>query len=152
MIGKFKAYDATLKLDEKHPENSSLSIAIDPKSVDTGHEGLNEKLQNEDFFNSAKFKDITFVSKSIKRTSDNAAKVTGDMTILGVTKPLTLDVTFNKKGEFMGQVRAGFTLAGSLKRSDYGMNWGLEHIGDEVQIQIETEAVLRDVEPTKAKR
>ena len=151
MIGEFNEYQSTLQLDEEKPESSSIKISIDPKSVDTGSKALNEKLQNKDFFESDTYKTIDFVSTNIKRTSDKKSKVTGNLTMHGVTKPITLDVTFNKKATFMGQTRAGFTLRGKLKRSDFGMHFGIPDVGDEVEIYIECEAVLRDVTPTKEK-
>lgn len=82
----------------------------------------------------------------MEKISDNSGKLTGNLTMLGVTKPLTFDVTFNKEGEFFGQMRAGFSLKAKLKRSDFGMVEYLPTVGDEIDILVEAEGVRRDLE------
>jgi polyisoprenoid-binding protein YceI len=153
MIGKFTKFDSTTLLDETKPENSKVSITIDPTSVKTSSEQLDEHLQKADFFNSGQFPEMKFTSTKIEKVGDNQYKLTGDFTLLAVTKPITLDVTFNKKGDFFGKPRAGFSMKGQLMRSEFGMKYGIpEILGDEVDLYIETEAVKRDVAPPQKKK
>lgn len=144
MVGEFKEYEGQFEFDSQRPEESSVNITLYPKGIETDSTGLNEHLQKADFFNTEKFPEIKFISKKIEKTGDNNGKLTGDLTMLGVTKPVTFDVIFNKEGEFFNSHRAGFTARASLKRSDFGMNYGLDNIGDQVDILIEAEAVRHD--------
>lgn len=142
--GLFPMIEGTLVLDEAAPENSTVNVTIDTAQITTGIPKFNDHLKNADFFNVEKFPDATFKSTKVERTGDNTAKVTGDLTILGVTKPLTLDVTLNKKGEhpFVKKQAVGFSGTGTIKRSEYGMNYGIPNMPDDVQIVVEAEAIL----------
>lgn len=135
--------EGTLVFDEAKPAEGRIELTLKAVNIDGDDEKFNTHLQSADFFNAEKFPDITFKSTAIKVTGDKTGKVTGDLTLLGVTKPVTLDVTFNKAGPnpFSQKQTAGFTATGSLKRSDFGMNYGLPMIGDEVALNINLEAV-----------
>lgn len=145
MVGEFNDYGGYFLFDSANPEESFVTITIDPKSIDTGHDGLNKKLQNEDYFNSSMYNSIKFESTKIKKTGSNTGEVTGNLTLLGVTKPLVFDVIFNKEASFMGKTKAGFSLKSSLKRSDFGMSHLIPDVGDDVDIMIEVEGVRRDL-------
>lgn len=153
MMGKFETYTSTTQLDLAKPENSKVSIVIDPKSVKTSSADLDKHLQGPDFFNSEKHGEIKFVSTKVVKTGEKTYTLTGDFTMLGVTKPLTLDVVFNKSGEFFGKQRAGFSMKGLLKRSEFGMSYGApDTIADDVSIYVEVEAVKRDATPPQKKK
>ncbi len=88
---------------------------------------------------------MTFTSNGIKKTGENTAKLSGDLTLLGVTKPVELDLTLNKAGAhpFNKKTVAGFTAIGTIKRSDFGMKYGVPNIGDEITMRLELEAVKK---------
>ncbi len=145
MYGQFQAVGGTIEFDEANAPASSLEVSIETASVDTDHQARDDHLRSPDFFNSEEFPEMTFKSTSIERTGDNTGKITGDLTLLGVTKPVTLDVTFNKMAvhpipSYNGVVVAGFSAMGKINRSEFGMDKFIPGIGDEVQIWIEAEA------------
>jgi len=142
MFGRFDNFSGDLKFDADNIENSVINVNIDTDSVNTFHGKRNEHLASPDFFNAAEFPEMTFASTKITKTGDNTAKLEGDLTLLGVTKPVTLDLVVNGVGPhpFNKQPMAGFTATGTVKRSEFGMNYGLPAIGDEVKLQIDVEA------------
>lgn len=141
--GEFHDFDGSLWLDEQNPENSSVEVAIQTASIDMDSEKWDAHMKNEDFFHVEKFPTMTFRSTSVEVTGENTANMVGDLTILGVTKPVTLAVTLNKIGPHPRNQKqaAGFSATGTIKRSDFGMDYGLPMVGDEVQIRIETETL-----------
>ncbi len=142
MFGRFGAMDGTLVLDTDNIENSKVNVTIDTESVSTFHEKRDEHLRSPDFFNTAEFSEMTFESTKVVKTGDNTAKLEGELTLLGVTKPVVLDLTINKIGPhpFTQAPMAGFSATGTVKRSDFGMNYGLPAIGDEVSLRLDVEA------------
>jgi len=154
--GKFARVEGSLTLDEQKPENSKVSATIAIANLVTGIDKLDEHLKSPDFFDIAKFPTATFVSTkvavnqndSIKRT----AKVYGTLTLHGVAKPVVLDVTLNKIGDNMLKRKtAGFSMHTMLKRSDFGMDKYLPMLGDDVTIDIESEANLAEYPAQPAK-
>ena len=147
----FRRFDARLKLDPAQPEASSLSVEIDPNSLELNAPpaGFHDEMTGKGFFDVGRFPKATFVSTRVEKTGANTAKVTGDFTLHGVTKPVVIDVTFN--GGYPGmagydpQARIGFSGHGTLKRSDFGISAGIPApgtnmgVGDEVSFRIETE-------------
>lgn len=142
-LGRFGEFDIALAFDQNQVANSKLDVTVVTESLSTFHEKRDEHLRSPDFFNTAEFPEMTFTSTAIEQTGDNTGRVTGDLTMLGVTKPVTLDVTFNKAAPhpFNKKMTVGFSARGTLKRSDFGMSYGLPAVGDEVQLIIEAEAV-----------
>lgn len=142
MVGQFRGFDGTLDFDPADPTASSVSVSIQVASVATDVEKLDEHLRKPDFFDAEKFPTMTFASTSVAAAGEGKLKVVGNLTLLGVTKPVTLDVTVNKAGPhpFTKAPAAGFSITGSIKRSDFGMNFMQGMLGDEVAIRIETEA------------
>lgn len=142
MVGQFRGFDGTLDFDPADPAASSVSVSIQVASVATDVEKLDEHLRKPDFFDAEKFPTMTFASTSVAAAGEGKLKVVGNLTLLGVTKPVTLDVTVNKAGPhpFTKAPAAGFSITGSIKRSDFGMNFMQGMLGDEVAIRIETEA------------
>lgn len=139
--GKFMSAKGEVTLDEANPAASSLKVSIDVTQINSGVPKLDEHLKTADFFDVAKYPTATFVSKSVEVTGKDTAKVTGDFTLRGVTKPLTLDVKLNKIGENMMKLKtAGFTASTTIKRSDFGMTTYVPNLGDDIKIDIESEA------------
>ncbi|MBL0320417.1 MAG: YceI family protein [Alphaproteobacteria bacterium] len=141
--GKFMNIVGTLVLDEKKPENSKIEVAIPTDGGVSGVPKLDEHLKTKDFFNVEKYPSATYVSNSVEMTGKDTAKVHGKLTLLGVTKPVVLDVKLNKIGDnMMKKKTAGFTATAQIKRSDFGMTTYLPGLGDDVTLSIETEATI----------
>lgn len=148
--GRFSNYTARLHLDPAHPAATTLSveIPISALTLDNPPAGWVEEMLGPQFFDSAHFPSMTFQSTSIQMTAPNQARVTGNLTLHGITRPVVLETTFN--GGYPGMAmdphaRIGFSAHGSLKRSDFGMGMGVPApgttmgVGDQVDIAIETE-------------
>jgi len=140
--GRFNKLSGTLNFDSANPSNSTVSIAIDTTSIDTPNAQLNSELQAPAIFDSAHFPGATFQSTSVTRTGPNSGKITGDLTIKGVTKPVTLDVTYNgglKSPMGGNSFLIGFHGTTSIRRSDFNMTgvmWS-SLVGDEIKLTIE---------------
>ncbi|HAJ90184.1 MAG TPA: polyisoprenoid-binding protein [Rhodospirillaceae bacterium] len=150
--GKFMGVEGEVILDEANPASSSVKVTVDVNAMNSGVEKLDEHLKNADFFDVAKFPTATFVSKKVVLTGKDTAKVEGELTLHGVTKPITLDVKLNKIGENMRQMKtAGFTASTTIKRSEFGMSTYVPNLGDDIKIDIESEAnILPAAEATPA--
>ncbi|MCB1783887.1 MAG: polyisoprenoid-binding protein [Alphaproteobacteria bacterium] len=148
--GKFTDYQGGFTFDTTDPSKSSVEITIPTDSLQMDSEKWNEHLKSADFFDVEKYPDMTFKSTEVKVTGDDTADITGDLTLLGVTKPVTLHVKHNKSGKhpFGDKYVSGFSATATLKRSDFGMNYGLPMIGDDVNLMIGVEGI-RD-EPAAA--
>ncbi len=140
--GRFNKVSGTIVFDEDSIENSKINVVIDSNSIDTNHQKRDGHLKSPDFFNAMEFAEITFDSISVRKTAQNSGEVTGTLTMLGVQKPITLAVTFNKAGPnpFDNSVQVvGFSATATIKRSDFGMKYGAPAIGDDVTLVIEAE-------------
>jgi polyisoprenoid-binding protein YceI len=145
--GKFDDFTGTINYDEANPENSSVDVTIKTASVDTGVKMRDDDLRSPNFFDAAKFPEITFKSKSVKMAGNNTADVTGDLTMHGVTKEVVLKVELLGKGTGMkpGSVVSGWNGSTALKRTDFGLTWnkvieGTQVVGDDVKIDLNVEA------------
>lgn len=149
-MGKFTDHEGTIQFDTENPANSSVEISIKTDSLTLNDEKWDAHLKNADFFDVEKFPEMTFKSTNIEVTGEKTAKITGDLTLLGVTKPVILDTTFNRaaKHSFSNKYVAGFSATTTIKRSEFGMNYGLPLIGDEAEIRLEVEAIR--IEPAEA--
>lgn len=143
VIGRFNTVGGDISFDKDAVEKSTVSVTIDTTSVDTNHAKRDEHLRSPDFFNAKEFPKMTFKSTTIEKTGDKTGKLHGDLTMLGVTKPVVLDVTFNKDGVSPASKleTAGFSARGTVKRTEFGMKYGAPAIGDDIQLLIEIEAV-----------
>ncbi|MBZ0218775.1 MAG: YceI family protein, partial [Fimbriimonadaceae bacterium] len=140
--GQFRKISGTYTLDPENLDNSSAEIVVEAASVDTVDEKRDTHLRTGDFFDVEKFPAITFKSTKVERTGDNTAKLTGDVTLHGITKPVTFDVVLRNAAPHPFQsefFRTGWSATATIKRSDFGMKFGLPLIGDEVQLNIEVE-------------
>jgi polyisoprenoid-binding protein YceI len=148
--GQFDKVTGTVKLDDKDATKSAVEIAIDASTINTREPKRDAHLKSPDFFDVAKYPQITFKSTKIAKKGAGY-KVTGDLTMHGVTKPVTLEVEApaqTAKTPF-GQTIRGFTATGKLNRKDWGLTWnkaleaGGVLVGDEVQLQIDGELTAK---------
>lgn len=152
----FTDFDAALDFNPEAPESSTISFSINPAALETnypgdykaGHADSQWESWNEDVSRDAKwlnadaFPEITFVSTSVTKTGDLSGTVTGDLTLLGVTKPVTLDVTYNGVANppwFGGRDVIGFDASTTVLRSEFGMTAAIPSIGDEVTVEFSGE-------------
>ena len=143
--GKFMNAVGSVTLDDATPANSSVEVSFAIAGINTGVAKLDEHLKGADFFDAAKFPTATFKSTKVAQTSATTADVTGDLTIHGVTKPVTLKVTLNKKDvhPMMKKVDAGFTATGTINRSDFGIGNYVPAVSDQIDLYIEAEAIAQ---------
>lgn len=146
MIGLMNNFNGSFEFDPKQPEKSKIDVTLHPSGIRTSSSKLDSELQGEKWFNTAKFPDIHFVSTAIKTTGANTGDVTGNLTMLGVTKPVTLHVHFNKSDyhPITNMLVSGFSADTTIKRSDFGLSMGIPMVSDEVRIEIQTEGVDQD--------
>jgi polyisoprenoid-binding protein YceI len=139
--GSFRDLDATLQYDAAQPEKSAVSVTVKTDSLDTAFEPRDKDLKSDKFFDVAKYPEMKFVSTKVTAGPKQSLLVEGNLTLHGVTKPLTLHATLNKVGAnpFDKKPTLGFSATGSLKRSDFGMSTYLPMIGDVVTITIDAE-------------
>lgn len=143
-VGQFVNVSADLTLDPANPSASTLTATVPLADVAPNDDGLKAHLQTPDFFNTAEFPTATFVARSIMVDRENAteADVVGDLTLHGVTRSVTMEVAFNQAGPSRGNTyRVGFDGEATIRRSDFGMSYGLPAIGDEVELHFEGEFV-----------
>lgn len=141
---RWRAWTGELNWDAETPENSSVSVTIDAAAVDSGVDEFDGHLQGDRFFDTANYPEITFVSTSVAKTGVDTGTIAGDLTIKGVTRPVTLDVKFNKGAyEDRGnRYKLGFSATASVIRSEFGMDFLVPAVSDQVDIVIETEWMM----------
>lgn len=141
--GRFGDWTGDLVIDLDAPENSKIAMKVDVATLDTFWEERDNHLKSADFFGIETHPQASFASTEVRKTGDNTLEVSGDLTIKGVTKPVTFDVTVNTVGEHpMAKVPAvGLDATAVVKRSDYGMTMFLPYVGDEITISFSAEAL-----------
>lgn len=148
--GYFKTWDAEIALDADAPQNSRVAITIDVASIDTRVEGRDRHLRSKDFFNVDSFPKITFVANTINKLSETKYNLTGDLTIRGVTKTITVPTTvmFFDKERGDGRVKGEFV----VNRHDYGVSFRSANnlVLDEVKVEFDMH--LMDKEKAEARR
>ena len=140
--GRFDKTNGTVTLD-RAAKTGSVDISIDSASISTGYVKRDEHLKSPDFFNVAEFPAITYKSTAMHFKGDKPASVDGNLTISGVTKPVTLTIDeFNCGTNPMSKKdECGAAASAQIKRSDFGVNYGLPNIGDDVKLVFEIEAI-----------
>lgn len=138
--GRFDRLSGTLHFDPRQPERSTVTVGVDPASIDTPSADLNRELSGPDVFDAAKFPEATFRSLSVTRTGAATGQIVGDLTLHGVTRKVTLLVTFSggAPDPLSGGTAVGFRATGKIKRSDFGitgMRWE-PLVGDDVTLII----------------
>ena len=142
--GQFANVQAELTIDPANPAASTLTATIPLTDVRTSSEGLTAHLQTADFFDTANHPTATFRSTAIVIDQDDPteADVTGELTLRSVTRTVTMEVDFNQAGDLMGRYRVGFDGEVTIRRSDFGIDFGIPiGLGDEVELHIEGEFV-----------
>lgn len=146
--GVFEKFTVDLDLDPAHPEKASVAAHIEANSINTREPQRDAHLKSPDFLNAAEFPELVFKSIRIERTGEAAARVHGDLTIRGVTKPVILDVAYvgTSKSPW-GATALGFEASTKINREDWGLTWNVALetggwlVGKEITIQIEAEFV-----------
>ncbi|MFC6791018.1 YceI family protein [Methylobacterium komagatae] len=136
--GQFTGVSATLQLDPKAPAKSRLTATVPLSGVLTGSSRLDQHLSGADFFDTAANPTANFTATGVEPTSPTTARITGDLTLRGVTKPVSLDATFTQAGTnpIDRRYTVGFEGRTVIKRSDFGVNAYLPMVGDEVTLRI----------------
>lgn len=139
--GRFNNTQGTLVLDRENGRGA-VDIVIDAASIDTGHDKRDDHLRSPDFLNAVEYPEITYKADKVTFQGDKQALVEGELTLLGVAKPVTLQVTDMVCGPHPRnqQELCGFSATASIKRSDFGMNYGVPAIGDEMELTFQVEA------------
>ena len=143
-MGRFDRFDGDFRFDPADPTKSSVTVTIPVSSIDTGVAKLDAHLQTADFFDVANYPTATFKSTRVERAGEHGLKVTGDLTLHGVTRPVVLDVAINKIGPhpMAGRAAAGFDATTTIKRSDFGISNYVPNVSDEIRLSISTEAMV----------
>lgn len=145
MLGAFRQASGGFTFDATSATVSAVRVAVTTASVDTAHEARDGHLRSDDFLSSAAHPEMTFTASGAERTGERTFIVDGELTLLGTTRPLKLEATLNKAAPYPIGDRAevlGVSARGTLRRSEFGMSYGVEGalVGDEVELIIELEA------------
>lgn len=140
-FGRFNKMEGSMKFDASDVTKSTIYMKVYTASVDSNNSEMEAKFQDGQFLDTEKFPLATFTSKKIEKLSDDKGRITGDLSLLGVTKPITLDVIFNgyALNPYTKQPTMGFSAKGSFKRSDFGMIAYIPDVSDEVSLIVEAE-------------
>ncbi len=146
--GQFNVLSGKLEIDEQHPENSWVEAEVDAASIDTRDERRDGHLRSPDFFDAANYPTITFKSTKVEAVGDHEYRVSGDLTLHGVTRQVTFDAEYSGQlKDPYGMQRAGLSAKATINRKDFGLSWdqALESggvlVGDKVTIEIDLAAV-----------
>jgi polyisoprenoid-binding protein YceI len=156
VTGRFDDVSGTINIDRAKPENSTVEFTIQAASIDTNDEGRDKHLKSADFFDVENNPQITFKSTKMKATGKETYDVTGQFTMRGTTKEITLPVTvLGEMKDGRGTPKIGFETSTTLNRKDYGVNWnraldaGGYILADDVKVSITLEAGLKKEEAAK---
>lgn len=146
--GSFTKFGGTIDVDPTKPEQSSVTVIIQAASIETAITKRDEHLRSAEFFNVAKFPEISFKSRSVKQTGASVGDISGDLSMHGVTQPITLHVQLvgDSAAATKNQTTRWRVTTTPIRRSAFGLNWSrsvesISMIGDEVTVDIEIEAV-----------
>lgn len=137
-VGRFDKFSGTITLDDAA---SAINLVVESASLNTGADKRDEHLRGADFFNAKESPQITFTSKSVKKSGDKTYEVTGEFTLLGVKKEVTFTAKQVGEGKGMkGEKVVGFEASLTVKRSDFGMKYMIDKLGDDIPLEINLEA------------
>ena len=142
---RFDKIEGRLMIDKDDLTKSSISVVLPAESIDSGIKALDEQLEGPDLFDARTYPTIEFKSTKVERTGENGLKVNGELTIRGITKPVSLDARINKFGvfEIPGVIKAetaGFDATTTIKRSEFGLSRSLPAVGDAILVRITVDA------------
>jgi polyisoprenoid-binding protein YceI len=153
VLGMFLEAGGSFVFDEEARTLSELTIEIESDSVFTNHKARDKHLRSPEFLNVREFPQIRFVMTGAEPTGERTGKITGDLTLIGVTRPVTLDLTWNKSGRYpfpTGSGKPNYVVGasahGSIRRSEFGMTYGVDNgwVGDEIKLILELEAIRQE--------
>jgi len=137
-VGRFNELDASLEFDPAHMENAKLTALIKIPSIDVNNKDLEETLKGSSWFEAEKYPQAIFKTKAVVMLDDSRAQFSGDLTLHGVTAPIVLNVVFNGAGNNMlsGKYTLGFTGTTRFKRSQFGIDYMVPAVGDDVDVEV----------------
>ena len=142
VYGRFNEPTGSFVFDESSPAKSAIEIRAETKNIDTAVEKRDAHLKSPDFFNAAEYPMVSFKSTSVKKINETTYEVAGDLTLLGKTRPITVKVHATGAGKDpWGNFRRGFQTHFSIKRSDFGMDFMIGGVSDEVNLTVSVEAI-----------
>ena len=141
LVGRFDRFEGSLHFDPKQPQAARLSVLVDTASIDLNLPKFEQDLRGPDWLDVAQFPQARFESRTITITGEKTGRVTGDLTLHGVTAPVTLEVTFNGGADSLltGRYTLGFAASGTLLRSTFGLGAYAPAVGDQVTLEIHAE-------------
>jgi polyisoprenoid-binding protein YceI len=137
--GEFRRFDGRISVDFDHPAQSRVSFHVEAQSIDVGSASFSDYLRSEAFLNAARFNEIVFSSTGVEKVDEHIVRVTGDLTMLGVTRPLTVNVEVRRQAE-PRRGRLEFTARAKIDRLEFGMNSGFPVISRDVDLLVASEA------------
>ncbi len=138
--GQFRQFTGRISVDFAHPDKSSVSFHVQSQSVDVGSTSFDDYLRSGAFLNSSRFPSIDFVSNSVAKINDHTVRVNGELTLLGVTRPLSVDVAVQRE-DADGSQKLAFLAKTNIDRLEFGMNSGFPLVSRDVQLVISSAAV-----------
>lgn len=142
--GRFNEFSGNLAVDETDAANSMIELEVKAASVDTGNEKRDQHLRSPDFFNAKQFPVITFKSTEVKKVDEDTLEVTGDLGLHGVKKSVTVEVAITGKGKNQqGTALIGFETTFTIKRSEFGMDYGIGAVSDDIRITVSVEGMKK---------
>jgi polyisoprenoid-binding protein YceI len=138
--GEFRQFEGRISVDFDHPMQSRVSFRVEAGSVDVGSASFGDYLRGQAFLDADRFKEIAFTSTAVEKIDERQIRVTGDLTMLGVTRPLTVDVEVSRPAG-QAHARLGFTARAKIDRLAYGMNSGFPIISRDVDLMVASEAI-----------
>lgn len=140
-IGRFERFDVSLDFDDAHPENAKVEAVIDMTSLDIGNDNFANTLMGSNWFDANQFPETTFRSTGIEITGENTGIMSGDLTMHGVTKPVSVEVTFNGGGNdrLRGAYVVGFSAKTKIDRTEFGVDRFPTLVSEMVELEIEAE-------------
>jgi polyisoprenoid-binding protein YceI len=143
VTGFFKSFEGSLETENEDFDGAKISFTLDIDSIDTNQSQRDAHLKSADFFDAEKFPKITFNSTSFKKTDDDEFQLDGELTVKGITKPVTLAAEFGgSTNDFYGNTKAGFEVSGKISRKEFGLTWegvteaGSVVVGDDIKLLI----------------
>jgi polyisoprenoid-binding protein YceI len=144
VFGRFNGPTGSFVFDESSPSKSAIEMQAEAKNIDTAVEKRDNHLKSPDFFNAEEFPLVSFKSNSVKKLSESTYEVSGDLTLLGKTRPITVEVHATGAGKDpWGNFRRGFETSFSIKRSEFGMGFMMGGVSDEVNLTVSVEGIRK---------